>query len=1491
MRRFLIITAVTMLPLAVLAQDIAEIAASESDDKGFLTRLLEKNLSGEGRQITIIGFEGALSSRATFDEIRIADEDGAWLTLKDGAIQWNRSALLRRRVEIAELSASEIDLPRLPGGEKDEVQAEATPFALPELPVSLNIEEIRADRVRLGEPVMGVAASLKVAGNLGLAGGEGDADLTIDRLDGPRGQFVLDAGYSNETEVLRLNLGLDEAEDGILANLVGIHDRPALAAQISGEGALSDFAADIRLSSDGQPRITGRVSAAGTTDDTGATGTGFDMWIGGDIAALLPPDDRAFFGRDTQLVAQGFRADTGRLSIPELDLRTSALHVEGQLATNDQSAPERALLTVTLGKDAGAAELPVALPMAGENATVESGRLLLDYDAAQGEGWTLSGNIGQLDTGSVRMGDLNLNGAGEVLLDGGALTDVTGALEFAAEDMGFVDPGLTEAIGTAITGRADFDFAPGNALDIRDVTLEGADFGLDGDFLVAGLDSGITLTADATARYGDLARISTLAGRPMSGAADASLRGYYTLLTDGFDIQASIAGDDITLDQPQLDGLLRGRSTIDLDARRDETGTTLDALAIRAQGLTADASGTISSDASDVTARIEAPSLAQADETMGGSLDVTARMTGPNDARKLLLDGQAVDLRVGIEMLDKLMAGRTDLTAEAVQSDDSYVLQGFQVSNPQFAADAQGSFAPGDLDAEMDLSLTDLGRLQDGWSGGLDANATLSEADGTRSIRLTGTGQDLSLGTGPDALTGTTRLLVEATEKDGVLTISDGRVTNDQLRAVVSGVLGQGVTDLGGDVEIASLAPFGQGWQGSVTASGTFAEAGDGIRRLSVDGTGRDLSFGQAQVDGALAGETRLRVAGTEQDGVFSIETAQVENPRLQVEADGRVGGGETDVTADLRASDLRFLGGGFGGSVNAQLGLTETADGRSITANGTADGLRIGQEKADAVLAGQTSFDLAASQGAGGVTVQRLDLRNPQVSLVASGSPAAGIDLDGRLANLELLVPNFAGPVTLDGVVREQGATYALDLDATAPGDTRLAITGTAAKDGSDLDIGIDGRSSATLANMVMRTRNFAGPLDIALRIDGPPALQSLGGQIRLSDGQMVDPGLGLRLQNMDFTMGFRGGIVDIDGLVDVAAGGQMRMSGPFDITRNTLDLGIGLRQVKLRDPNLYETLVDGDITIAGNLAAGPLVSGQIDLLQTEFRIPSTGLGGATAIPDINHVGSQRPPVRATRARAGLEGYPSRAASEAGLGGPPATPPANPPRLDLVINAQNQVFVRGRGVDAEMGGGFRIQGTSRNVVPIGNLELIRGRVDLLGNRFDLTEGLVELQGSLIPVIRLVAETDRDGITTRIIIDGEVRDPEITFESSPELPQEEVLSQLLFGRGLDNISPLQAAQLANAIAVLAGRGGDGIIGNLRESAGLDDLDLTTDDDGNVQVRAGRYISENVYTDVAVDADGTSTINLNLDLTNSLRARGSVGSDGTSSVGVFFERDY
>ena len=52
---------------------------------------------------------------------------------------------------------------------------------------------------------------------------------------------------------------------------------------------------------------------------------------------------------------------------------------------------------------------------------------------------------------------------------------------------------------------------------------------------------------------------------------------------------------------------------------------------------------------------------------------------------------------------------------------------------------------------------------------------------------------------------------------------------------------------------------------------------------------------------------------------------------------------------------------------------------------------------------------------------------------------------------------------------------------------------------------------------------------------------------------------------------------------------------------------------------------------------------------------------------------------------------------------------------------------------------------------------------------------------------------------------------------------------------------------------------------LRKSFGLDDLDVTTSDEGGAALKAGKYISENVYTEIEVDQDGKSQINLNLDL--------------------------
>jgi translocation and assembly module TamB len=82
-----------------------------------------------------------------------------------------------------------------------------------------------------------------------------------------------------------------------------------------------------------------------------------------------------------------------------------------------------------------------------------------------------------------------------------------------------------------------------------------------------------------------------------------------------------------------------------------------------------------------------------------------------------------------------------------------------------------------------------------------------------------------------------------------------------------------------------------------------------------------------------------------------------------------------------------------------------------------------------------------------------------------------------------------------------------------------------------------------------------------------------------------------------------------------------------------------------------------------------------------------------------------------------------------------------------------------------------------------------------------------------------------------------------------------------------------------------------VVGNLRQGFNLSDLDVGTNDDGTLAVRAGTYISENVYTGVEVGADGTAEVNINLDLTPNLKARGAVGTDGNTTLGIYFEKDY
>jgi len=1237
-----------LLALMLFFVTALPLAAQEDDDGGsFLENFLESKLSGAGRDVTVRGFEGALSSRATMEELIISDADGPWLTLRGAVLDWSRAALLRGRVQISELSAEEILLPRLPeskGSSANVSDSEATPFSLPDLPVAIEVGRIVTQKLELGEAVIGQDAVLTVDGALRLAGGEGGIDLTATRTDA-EGNFKIAAGYSNESEVLSLYIDLSEGAGGIAANLMKLPGAPSLDLSVIGEGPLSNFDADLGLSTDGTQRVTGRVSLDEPEDSPGTQQ--FSLAVSGDLQPLMAENLRPFFGDRAAVNASGVRHPDGALDVTGLEIATQALSVTGALALGPSMVPEQFTLDGTLSG-------PVVLPLSGPDTVVDGATLRARFDETQGELWSARIELDGLAREAIALGHAEIAGSGTIRAQ--EAVAVTADIGFAAEGLSHDDPALAEAMGETASGTAQLAWSKEAGLELTGLHVTSGEIRATAEGVLGDVADGLPVEGSARLSIGDLARFAALAGRDLGGAAEAAVSGRYELLDGVFDVALDARTQDLRTGTPQLDPLLAGAGTLDVSAARGPEGTNLRALNLTTPALYLTAKGDLSSRAGGMTLNGEVRDLSLVDPGLTGPATVTADAAWEAD---------------GHLRLDKL--------------------------------DLQGAGA--------EISAT--GRV-------LPQDETLP-VDGEAHIRIS----DLS---------------------------------------AFSGLAGQ---PLAGRVEA------------DVTAEGAVK----GDIAAALDARARNLSVGIAQVDQIAGGDSTITARGGLQGGAPWVEELSVETRQLSVRA---------------------------------------------------------------------------AQQAAGGA-----------------------IDLSARLADLSILAPGFPGALTVDGRAEPRGDLWGLALTVAGPGGGGAELSGSIAQDVSTADLRVTGAVPLGLVNGLIAPQSFEGQASFDLALNGAPGLDALSGQVTLSRGRLAVPSASLAVTDIRGQVGLSGGAARLDisgGLGDgrVSVSGPVTLSSPFNG-----NLAIVLANAGLRDPTLYQTTLDGRIAVSGPLTGGARIAGRIDVGRTEVSVPSTGAGAGGAIPEITHL-RDTSPVRTTRARAGLV---KEDAEDANGGGGAAYP------LDVVISAPSQIFVRGRGLEAELGGEIQVRGTTAAPVPTGQFDLIRGRLDILTQRFNLDQGRVSLQGDLEPYILFEAETETDEGSATVRIEGRASEPEITFSSQPELPQDEVVAQLLFGRNLNELSTFQTLQLASAIATLAGGGGEGFFGRLRAGTGLDQLDVSTSDNGGTQVAAGKYLSENLYSEVVVNDEGKSEVNLNLDVSSDFTVKGSFDGEGETGIGFFFQRDY
>src|SRR5690606_7578998 len=116
---------------------------------------------------------------------------------------------------------------------------EAGGFAIPEFPVAVDLGELSVPSVSFGESVFGLGSEISLAGALKLEGGNLDANLDIERLDGPGGTLALDLAYRKDDGTIDLGLDLNEPANGVLANLLNIEGRPAMQLTLAGAGPVA----------------------------------------------------------------------------------------------------------------------------------------------------------------------------------------------------------------------------------------------------------------------------------------------------------------------------------------------------------------------------------------------------------------------------------------------------------------------------------------------------------------------------------------------------------------------------------------------------------------------------------------------------------------------------------------------------------------------------------------------------------------------------------------------------------------------------------------------------------------------------------------------------------------------------------------------------------------------------------------------------------------------------------------------------------------------------------------------------------------------------------------------------------------------------------------------------------------------------------------------------------------------------------------------------
>jgi len=1431
--------------------------------QAWLAGTIERTMSTPDFTVAVAGLRGMVPFNLKVDRIDIGDRDGTYLTARDFGLDISAAELLAGQLHIRSLSFAEVDMAR------SSTAPSTTPWTeylkVPQVPVGVVLDRLSIDRLALAPPVLGESLIATVEGNARLARETAQLALDLHRTDDVAGNIALAMELAGATPVLKLQLDASEPTGVLLDRVLARTDRPPLGLSVNGTGPLADWHGRVTAAAGTLAHLDTDVTLA-VTDRTafGLSGTAA-------LAPLLPAEFAPLIGDQLALSLHGTSGE--RLVLDALSIGIAAGTLTGDAT---YGGAEKA---VTAHLRANVPDLSVLAGLLG-NQLAGSALLTAEVTGTQSRpALTLnfSGTGVRFGTSGADHIEASISGSAANTLD-----SLDARVEFAAKGRveGLIAPeGVTvprelgRDIDFSLAGNAARD---GSAVDLSRLSAEGAGLALTGTGQFAG--GGQTIDGNVRLSVADLRPFSGFVGHPLAGsielAADATQQG-----TTGFKASLQGSANGLRTGIAASDALLGDAVTVRGSLQRDPAGALIvEQFGIASAAVSLSGDGRFDPGSNRLAARIafELPRLKPIGPALG--MELAGAVSGRLDAEGVLehlhvkSEVAGDDIAAGGTRIDRLrLAGDvTDLAEPKAALDGTYRTQGLdgalslaaelkgnsQLVLPRFRFTAADSAIEGSLRVALETYLT-----QGSISGRAPDLARLSKLAGT-------------------PLGGSLEFAGKFEDRGGQLV--DLSLTGSRLTAGTgSARMGVGRVELTAKFADVLRAPSGTGRLSLTSASLGSSEFSTATLALDAPKPGRFGFHGDAKgrpLSLALAGE------GGFEPGRFDMRltrlTGSLGNDRIFL---------EQPLTLSKHGADLAFSGLALGFGTGRITGSgSKRAEALSLALNVADFPIASGAElmgyhnvHGTLAIAANLGGTVRAPQGRFSANARQISLSSakntqlPNLGLsVDSNWNGRSLDLKGQVTGLKGDQIGFSGAVPL----LLNPASFGISV----PTDGRLA-----------LQLQGSGQLEHLADLLPLGEDRVSGHFAANAAVGGTVAAPAASGRLQLSDARYENFATGAVFANMQadlvgdrdrFTLASFSASDTVSGTLKARGNVALRSpAGP------TAELSATLDKFRVAARDEAVATASGTMSIAGPLTA-PKVTAPLTINRAEINLPASLPPNVVVLKvvETNSRTGQPPPAAAANPQ-----------------------PALPASLDITIDMPGNIFVRGHGLDSEWRGKLAITGTSAAPVISGSLEQIRGSVDLLGKTFTITRGRITFDGhaKLDPALDIVAEASTADITAQVQISGVASAPKVTLSSTPPVPQDEILSRVLFNRGVGQLSAGEGIQLAAAAATLAG-GGPGVLDKLRGSLGLDWFRLgssptspttgtlnprgaaSSSGAGSTALSAGKYIAPGVSVGVSQGVNPpTSKVTVEIEVMRHLTVGGEAGQSGSTGLGVNYNYDY